>query len=97
MSGLSDEDREALEATRLYCGCTDSYCSLRNEFDRAVERIIAEHVEAALGPIEKFADLLIEQGDEHVSGCMGQADCAACVHLDLHAAIAAARAAGGGA
>lgn len=61
---------------------------------------LAEYVEAAretaLAPIERFANLLIEQGDEHVTGCMGQADCAACVHHDLRAAIAAARADRGG-
>lgn len=36
----------------------------------------------------KFADDLIEQGDEHVTGCQGQADCAACVNHDLRAIAA---------
>ena len=48
-----------------------------------VERIIA----ARLAPVRTLADLLIEQGDEHVDGCEGQADCAACVHHDLVAAL----------
>ena len=49
--------------------------------------LLADLIAARLAPIRALADLLIEQGDEHVDGCEGQADCAACVHHDLMQAL----------
>ena len=54
-------------------------------------RVAAER-ERLLARIEEYVDLLCEQGDEHVPGCTGQADCAACVAADLRALIAEERA-----
>lgn len=47
-----------------------------------------DEARAALARVEALAEALIEQGDEHVEGCEGQADCAACVHHDLRAVLA---------
>lgn len=55
-----------------------------------VDRLTADLAQAreALARVEALAELLTEQGDEHVAGCKGQADCARCVQLDLRAALA---------
>lgn len=53
----------------------------------ALTDTVADLIAARLAPIRELADLLIEQGDEHVNGCVGQADCAACVHHDLMQAL----------
>ncbi len=58
---------------------------LRAERDAAVAR--AEKAEATVARVAELADLLIEQGEHHPPGCRGQADCAACVHADLTAAL----------
>lgn len=52
----------------------------------AVAEATAER-DATLDKVRAFADGLTEQGDHHVPGCQGQADCAACVQHDLYAVL----------
>jgi hypothetical protein len=42
---------------------------------------------AKVAAVEALADLLTEQGEHHVEGCRGQADCARCVQIDLRNAL----------
>ena len=52
---------------------------------------VAAERQRVLAEVETLADLFVEQGDEHVAGCMGQADCAACCAADLRALVARLR------
>lgn len=48
-----------------------------------LKQVQADGERRVVEAVREFSELLVEQGDEHVPGCMGQADCAACVKTDL--------------
>lgn len=61
----------------------------------SVYRTRAEQAEAEVARltavvqgVRDFTEQLTEQGDHHVPGCVGQADCAKCVQLDLSIILA---------
>lgn len=59
----------------------------RADWDAAVRRWMDEQQELgaqqAVGAVRKLADELVARGHGHVVGCVGQADCAACIRQDL--------------